>query len=343
MCLLRLTLGATIAAILAGCSGNMSSAGSFVPQAQTQGPTRSTPVAAFNPHPGSINGYVYVSNRTAQGASQLLVYPAGVPNASPTRTITQGMVGAMGVAVDASGNVYVANGSGGNVLEYSPGATSLVQTYSNGLTYPVGVAVSSTTLYVADRGSGTNATQQVVEYPIGTASPSPNMQVGGPGFPPQLNEAIAVNPVGFSGTFYASATTLPIPPTSGCSLSGSYLVAEEHSPILWQTISPLSANGQVSGLAFDSSGNMYAADPCANHVAVYSNANGAWTYSHNVTGTFAAPVLLTINNQTLAVPSSGTGSQSGHVTIVDLTGKTATITLTKGLTHPVGAAVGSGS
>jgi hypothetical protein len=342
MCLLRLTLGATIAAFLAGCSGNMSSDGSFVPGAQTQAPTRLTPVAAVHPQQGSLNGYVYVTNHTAQGASQLVVYPAGVQSAPPTRTITQGIVGAMGVAVDSSGNVYVANGSGGNVLEYSPGGTSLVNTYSSGLTYPVGVAVSGSTLYVADRGNGSNGIQQVVEYSIGTSTPQPE-QIAGPGFPPQLNEGIAVNPLGFSGTFYASATTVPIPPTSGCSLSGSYLVAEEHSPILWQAISPLSGNGQVSGVAFDSSGNLYAADPCANHVAVYSNVNGAWTYSHNVTGTFAAPVLLTINNQTLAVPSSGNGSGSGYVTIIDLTGKNPTVKITNGLTHPVGAAVGSGS
>lgn len=341
MCLLRLTLGATIAAFLAGCSGNMSSAGSFVPGAQTQAPARPAPVAAINPHHGSLSGYVYVSNHTAQGASQLLVYPAGVQNAPPTRTITQGMVNVMGVAVDASGNVYVANGSGGNVLEYSPGGASLIATYSSGLTYPVGVTVANNTLYVTDRGSGTDPVQQVAEYTIGTST-ALKFEMGGPGFAPQLNEAIAVDPLGFSGTFYASATTVPIPPTGNCALTGSYLVAEEHSPILWQTIS-LSANGQVSGLAFDASGNLYAADPCASHVAVYSNVNGAWTYSHNLAGTFTAPYLLTVNNQTLAVPSAGNGSQSGYVTIVDLTGKNPTTTITQGLTHPVGAAVGSGS
>lgn len=335
MCLLRLTLGATIAAFLAGCSGNMSSAGSFVPQA----PPRPAPVAAISPHRGSLSEYVYVSNHTAQGASQLVVYPAGVQNAPPTRTITQGMVNVMGVAVDPSGNVYVANGSGGNVLEYSPGATSLIATYSKGLTYPVGATVANGTLYVADRGSGTDGVQQVVEYPTGPSTPT---AVGGPGFPPQLNEAIAVDPLGFAGTFYTSATTVPIPLTGPCSISGSYLVAEEHSPTLWQTIS-LSANGQVSGLAFDASGNLYAADPCASHVVVYSIVKGAWTYSHNVAGTFAAPYLMTINNQTLAVPSAGNGSQSGYVTIVDLTGKNPAITITQGLTHPVGAAVGSGS
>lgn len=340
MCLLRLSLGVTIAAFLAGCSGNVPSSGSFVPNTETQAPTvhRRAPNAAIKPNQGSISGYVYVSNVTANGTSQLLVYPAGQTNAPPTRTITKGLAGAAGVAVDASGDVYVANGADGNVLEYSSGAASLLHTYSAGLTYPVGVTVSGNTLYVTDRGNAANGnTQQVIEYALGNTNPTQG--IGGPGFAPQLNEAIAVNPLGYSGTFYAAASTISIPWTGSCPVNGSYLVAEEHSSILWQTLT-LSANEQVSGLAFDSSGNLYAADPCANRVDVYSNVNNVWTYAHYLQGTFAAPFLLTINNQILAIPNSGNGSSSGYVTIIDLTGQNQTATITQNLTHPVGAAVG---
>ena len=66
-------------------------------------------------------GYVYVSNRTEQGTSQLLVYRAGINATRPLRTVARGLVDG-GLAVDPSGNVYVANGSGGNVLEFAPGA-----------------------------------------------------------------------------------------------------------------------------------------------------------------------------------------------------------------------------
>ncbi|MGB8909218.1 MAG: hypothetical protein WCC84_10765 [Candidatus Cybelea sp.] len=51
-----------------------------------------------------------------------------------------------GVAVDPTGNIYVANGSGDNLLEFSPGGASLMQTYSEGLVHPAGVTVAGGTL-----------------------------------------------------------------------------------------------------------------------------------------------------------------------------------------------------
>ena len=130
------------------------------------------------------DGYVYVSNRTKQGQSELLIYRAGSQNPSPIETITEGLVDVAGVAVDSSGNVYIANGAGGNVLEFSPGGTSLVFTYSKDLVHPISVTVNDGTLYVADQGNAEDGdAQQVFEYAIGSGTPS--VGIAGYGIPPR--------------------------------------------------------------------------------------------------------------------------------------------------------------
>jgi len=98
-------------------------------------------------------------------------------------------------------------------------------------------------------------------------------------------------------------------------------------------------------LAFDAHGNLYAADPCANDVAIYSLVKYVWTYSHTVRGTFSSPLFLTIANQFLAVPSATSqGSHHpGYVTVIDLAGRFSKVTISSAIQHPIGAAVGSRS
>jgi hypothetical protein len=329
-------------AVLAGCSAGSQS--TFMPPGPAQ--NGSAPAAQSARRASSqAADYVYVSNRTKSGASELVVYPWGGSSGTPSLKVTQGLVDVGGIAVDASGYVYVANGSAGNVLEFAPGATALVRTYSKGLTNPADVAVANGTLYVTDRGNASNGyAQQVFEYSTSQGG-KPTSAIAGIGTAPQLNAAIAVDPLGSQGTFFASATSAgAMPPSGSCGTSSGsgYTVAENIFPTLWENI-PLSGNSQVSGVAFDSHGNLYASDTCANAVAVYAYKKYTWTYTGTVGGSFNAPFLLTVNDGLLAVPSASAGSESGCVTVIDLSGSTKPVTLRSGLEHPIGASVGSAS
>jgi gliding motility-associated-like protein len=70
-----------------------------------------------------------------------------------------------GVAVDATGNIYVTDTGHGNLEEFSAGGT-LINTFI-GFNYPTGVAVDAAgNIYVADQGAG-----QVYEITFGTTTP----------------------------------------------------------------------------------------------------------------------------------------------------------------------------
>lgn len=329
---------AAAAALLAGgCSG-----GSLLPPAAPSASNQGSgsPGTHHRRHVPSSQ-FVYVTNRTPEGTSQVLVYSRGTMSPNVSRKISQGVVDARGVAVDSDGDVFVANGNGHNVLEFAPGGTSLVETYSMGLVRPVDVTVAGTTLYVTDQGNASNGYgQQVFEYTIGSGTVT--MAIAGLGSPPQMNKGIAINPRGTSGQFFVAASNYnQLAANNPCNVDDSYIFGQDLSPTLW-VYRQLPQNAQVSGVAFDARGNLYAADPCNNDVAIYSDVDYTWTYQGKVPGTFNKPFFLGVENETLVVPSdtgASTGSP-GYVTLIDLSGKRSPVTVTDGLTTPMGAAVG---
>ncbi|MGA8533638.1 MAG: hypothetical protein WB615_05980, partial [Candidatus Tumulicola sp.] len=69
-------------------------------------------------------------------------------------TITNGINGPLDVSLDRAGNLYVANASGVNVTEYTPGASSPSFTYSAGMVEPIFLTVKANeSVYEVDSGN----------------------------------------------------------------------------------------------------------------------------------------------------------------------------------------------
>lgn len=161
----RLLSAATIAFAFgaAGCSG---------PATQPIAPSLSQPavlgMTAGRPVPTATKNYIYVGDAYAQA---VWIFPAGPSNPNPVGSITTGVSGPQGVAVDASGNLYVANPSRNDVTVYPPGSSSPSLTLSQNLTSPTAVAVDAKGNVWVSNQLGSNQ-GSVVEFPPGKSSPS---------------------------------------------------------------------------------------------------------------------------------------------------------------------------
>jgi len=98
------------------------------------------------------------------------VYRTQGKNQNPIATITKGIDGPAGLAVDASGNLFVANTANNTVTEYRRAGLLPVATYSQDVLGPVAIAIDDQgTIYVANFDS---FAQSIVEFPAGSTSPS---------------------------------------------------------------------------------------------------------------------------------------------------------------------------
>jgi sugar lactone lactonase YvrE len=155
-------LGACTALALAGCSGGASTGTGF-----------STPANAVG-QSGARRGWispaakkeklVYVSDYTS---SIVLIYKQGAISGGPIGEIVDGVASPQGIAVDASGTLYVANQGTNTVTEYPAGSTSPSVTLSTGISRPLDLSVDTNGVLYVTEGSAS----MILEFKPGSTSP----------------------------------------------------------------------------------------------------------------------------------------------------------------------------
>ncbi len=228
-----------LALSLAACSSGATS--SYLPGKTANGTAAATSDDRAATVRGVVNRastqkYIYVGDAKND---QLLVYPQGVSNPSPIRTVPLGD-SPNGIAVDGSGHVFVALWNTSTVAVFSRGATSLVRTISTGIYKPTGVAVDeNNVLYVASHCQTVGQPAYVAEFEPGSDTPDTTQLVAAQG---DAIDGVAVrNDVAF----------LDVDRGAG----GLAILYSKGQPTQVQI-----GLAVGSGLALDNAGNLYAAN-----------------------------------------------------------------------------------
>jgi hypothetical protein len=256
-------------------------------------------VITYAPNPA-----LFVSNPGFLGSSSLPVtaYPLGssgnvTPLPSATPTPATGLASPTGIARDSSGNLYVANETAPSVTVYAPGAsgnaspTATIAGAATGLTNPTGIALdSSKNIYVANPGAILGESDSILVYSAGSnGNATPAATITG------TSTGLA-NPTGIaldtSGNIYVSNADSALGGTDSITV---YPAGSNGNATPSATISGASTGLLVpSGIALDSSGNMYVTNPGsqvggADSITVYpAGSNGNATPSATISGTSTA-------------------------------------------------------
>lgn len=169
------------------------------------------------------------------------------------RTIAQGLYYPCAIALDASGNLYVANFGSNSIAIFPPGGSQPSSTITAGIDRPDALALDgSGNLFVTNASGGHNRQAgSITVYPPGQSEPSRTITRG-------LDSGVGPtgSVLGPKGELYVidSAWRIVVYPKGGST--------PDH------TITK-GLDGATS-LAFDKSGNLYVANCCSNTVTVYA-------------------------------------------------------------------------
>jgi DNA-binding beta-propeller fold protein YncE len=225
----------------------------------------------------------------------------------------------MGVALDASGNVYVADSDTGLVQVFSPGGSFLWQwdvTQSTALLSADFLAIGPNCLVYVTDGFGSVGVFDEYGDVIGN-SPAQNLYntgTEGIAVAANLNWYVGeqnfgnsnggqVDEFGNSGLPTSCPTLGPTPTVIGNpsstptqTLSPTITPTSAITPIYCNVVSSSSTNGSILGIALDTSGNLYAADTDDNQVDVFNSSGSPVTqWGPSGPNTFIYPTGLAID------------------------------------------------
>jgi WD40 repeat protein len=198
-------------------------------------------------------GLIYASS---YGSNTVNYYDKGTgPNNPVAGSLSGSFSNPWGMAVDKSGDLYVANAEDRNVLVYAKGSTSPTSTLNDPSDFPCDVAVGSDgTVYVANGSGPIGASGNVLIYKAG--STNPGQQLSNSHFLHVAGVALDKN-----GNVFASYNG---------QADGTGGVVEFHAPKFLNTTNMHVKLGYAGGVGFDGKGHLLVIDQEGPTLNVYN-------------------------------------------------------------------------
>jgi len=317
---------------------------------------------------------VYIADK---GASAVVLIPGGGFTGTSTAntgsgvqtTVGTGLSAPTGVAVDASGSLYVADGGNARIVKIpslSGVLTSASQTtLIGGLTKPFGIATDQTNdLFFTDMSAPKVVFVQRSGANSGTAS---TISFGSVASGTTVNQTVALSNAGYSTSLAVTGFTAPaspfsrgtaatndcgatptVLPGSGCNLmltftapssgtsTGSVVATDNALADTAATQSIALAGSTVSSVNITGSASVVYGTPTTYNVT--APAPGTYTVSITGTATSSASVTIASGTGTFSLPQLGVGSYTLSVTVGGVTGTEAIAVTAAPLTYTVNAA-----
>jgi DNA-binding beta-propeller fold protein YncE len=257
-------------------------------------------VFSYDANPGATrSGTLTIGGQTLSVAQAGSTYVAARPL---TTLVSSGLNGPTGVAVDGTGNVYIADYRINAIKEWTTANNTVTTLVSSGLYYPQGVAVDGAgNIYIADSENNaikkwTAANSNVTTLVSSNLNSPQGVAVDGAGnvyiadaFNSAIKEWTAAN--NNVTTLVSSNSSTPLLDPSGVAVDGAgnvYIADTGHGAIKKWTAANSNVTTLVSsnlnspqGVAVDGAGNVYIAD-------AFNSAIKEWTAANNTVTTLVS-------------------------------------------------------